>query len=280
MPKIFDAPANVTPDGATGRRASVEDVGVSGASIAAVGSGLSDVGEMLKRKAELDARAKADDAYNNERTRMLEDFAKAQSNAPEGAKGFTNGVKDTFDTRTKDLLDSDYHTPQSKAYMRTKLGGLKVTLLGEAIKFESLSSAKMRRNIVERGLESGKNIAMENEQFYGESLVSGLEQIAGAQVNGDTKALMEKDYRSDLAHKTLLGMVRRDPEAAIEMLGTEYWQGQLDASAFAQLQGAAISKKAQLDGAAVTVQNKAKTAARSALAPALPRPVRQQDADI
>lgn len=260
----FDAPANLA-IGTGGRRATADDFGGSAKGLMTAAAELKKAGTILTAKEEAHSKAAVDQSYMDGRSYWVEELQRRQDAAPEGAAGFTNTFKQDFDTYVQGQLGAEHLTKTSKAYMKTKFEGLRGTFIGQSVGFESKSSAKMRRNVVERGLDDSTNIAYADIQMYSEGLQSGLELIEGSNVTDDVKAGITKDFRSNLAHKTLLGELNRDPEWVLSALEADYWKGELTDTAFAQISEGARSKLAVMDAKAITAQNKANAAAFSAV---------------
>jgi len=263
----FDAPQEVAGRTPT-RRATAEDFGgQTGAAVANLGKDVAKLGTVLRQRADKRSIAQADQSYMEGRAFWIEELQKRQDAAPEGAEGFTQTFKNDFSAWAEQEVNVEGLTPVAKAHLIKKLTALKGTFIGQAVGFESTSSAKMHRNVTERGLNADVNIAFDNLGMYQEGLDTGLGRIGRSGVKGTARAEMEKDFRNDIAHKAVLGEVNRDPANALAMLKyDDYWKQELTPDAFSQLTTAAERKLAVQDAKALTAQNKANVTARAALA--------------
>tara|TARA_R110000787_G_scaffold265052_1_gene370989 strand:+ start:260 stop:2563 length:2304 start_codon:yes stop_codon:yes gene_type:complete len=243
-------------------RADVASMGGGGKGLISAGQDISGFGDFVAEKTERDSKSYADLTYMEGRSEWAERLKTSEAAAVAGADGFTKTVKDDFDTWSATKLGSDKLTSTAKKHLAKQLESLKGTLVGKAVDFETVSRTRLNVLNTKNTLSAGINAAYQDIQMFTGSLEQGLETIKDSRISNDAKLEVEREFREDLAYRTLVGEVHRDPDSVIEMLTGDYWQTQLSPAGLSQITLSANNKKNQLDAKALNQQNKSNTAFR------------------
>lgn len=220
--------------------------------------GMEQADRVLKQKQEDDARAWVSGALSADHVKWASRQKEMEAGAQPGAPNFTRDFLKEYDDNTVESLKNAPDEPSRKFYAERR-AALRSSLAGSAIDFEARSGVQWRLNQAADSRDNVSQLAAIDPDRAKVAWAEQRELLGGSAIGVELRRKLDEKVSKAGA----LGMVERNPQAALDMLNKRIGVGKpgentgdafidgLDAETLVTLQNRAQSYVAQ-------AQNKAK----------------------
>lgn len=176
--------------------------------------------KIQQERAEERAAVAATDELMQARSHWLEELEKRKQAAPAGAPDFTPQTLKDFDADLEERINRA-QSATARAWLRERLQQVRLGIQQEAMAFEASALAKLKLDGLASAADGARIAAEFRPGDFDAILEEQLTAIAASGLPDQARAELAEMHRATIADAAVLGLIRRDPRAALAELNNE-----------------------------------------------------------